>query len=278
MTGIKQWFRRTAVLGLVAGTGLSAGACGVSTQQEIAMGQQYATEINSQLPIVNDAQVNRYINGLGRQIASRGGRQIGYTFFVVNAEQINAFAVPGGYIYVNRGLIERSRNMSELAGVLSHEIAHVEHRHSVDQMEKMQGANLALTLGYALLGRAPTGLENTAINLGGNLYFAKHSRGAEDEADATAVPLLVASGISPAGLTSFFNVLLADQKRSVSSVEQWFSTHPLTQTRIEHVQTLVNSVPAAQLRGLKTDDAAYTSMKARLRGYQAPPAEYRVKR
>jgi beta-barrel assembly-enhancing protease len=196
---------------------------------------------------------------------------------VVNAEQINAFAVPGGYIYVNRGLIERTRNMSELAGVLGHEIAHVEHRHSVDQMEKMQGANLALTLGYALLGRAPSGLENTAINLGGNLYFAKHSRAAEDEADGTAVPLLVASGISPAGLPSFFNVLLSDQSRSVSTVEQWFSTHPLTQDRIRHVQSLVNAIPATQMRGLRTDDAAYTSMKARLRQYQAPPAEYRAR-
>src|SRR5687768_1982550 len=126
-----HWFRRYAVMGLVAGSAVTAGACGVSTQQEIEMGAQYANEINRQLPILNDATVSRYINTLGRQIASRGGRGLNYTFYVVDASQINAFAVPGGYVYVNRGLIERTRNMPELAGVLAHEIAHVEERHGV---------------------------------------------------------------------------------------------------------------------------------------------------
>lgn len=271
MMKIKQWFRGSAGLALVAGGAVTAGACGISTQQELEMGRQYAAEINRQLPIINDGTVNNYVNSLGRSIAQRGGRQIGYTFYVVNSDQINAFAVPGGHVYLNRGLIERTRNMTELAGVLAHEIAHVEHRHGVEQMERAQTANLGLTAAYVLMGRQPSGLEEAAINIGGGVYFAGHSRGAENEADATAVDLLVASGISPAGLPSFFNVLMSDQQRTPSRVEQWFSTHPLTTDRIQNTQALVDRVPAATLRNLRTTDRGYTNAKARLQRMAPAP-------
>jgi beta-barrel assembly-enhancing protease len=267
MIRLKQWFRRPAMLALVASSTAAVGACGISRQQEVQLGQEYAAEINRQLPLVNDASINRYVNNLGRSIAQSGNRQYNYNFYVVNAAQINAFAVPGGHVYVNRGLIERTRNMSELAGVIAHEIAHVEHRHGVEQMEQMQAANLGLSLGYVLLGRAPSGVEEAAIGLGGNLYFASHSRGAENEADATAVSLLSNSGISPNGLTSFFGVLLSDQQRSPSSVEQWFSTHPLTQDRIENTQSYIDRLPASQRNG-RTSDSGYESMKSRLRSYR----------
>ncbi|MBR9988773.1 MAG: M48 family metalloprotease [Gemmatimonadetes bacterium] len=267
MMSFKQWFRRPVVLALVASSTAVAGACGISRQQEVEMGQQYSAEINRQLPMVNDAAVSRYINNLGRSIAQRGNRQYNYNFYVVNAAQINAFAVPGGHIYVNRGLVERTRNMSELAGVLAHEIAHVEHRHGISQMERMQAANLGLNIGYVLLGRAPTGVEEAVIGVGGTAYFASHSRGAENEADATAVTLLANSGINPNGLTSFFAVLISDQQRSPSTVQQWFSTHPLTQDRIENTQSYINRLPANQ-RGGRSDDSGYASMKNRLRSYR----------
>lgn len=259
----KQWFRRPLALALVAGSTAVVGACSISRQQEVQMGQEYAAEINRQLPMVRDAAVNQYINSLGRSIAQRGNRQYNYNFYVVDADEVNAFAVPGGHVYVNRGLIERTRNMSELAGVLAHEIAHVEHRHGVEQMEKMQSASLALNLGYVLLGRAPSGVEEAAINVGGSAYFASHSRGAENEADATAVTLLANSGIDPDGLTSFFNVLLSDQQRRPSAVEQWFSTHPLTRDRIENTQSYINRLPPSQRDG-RTTDSGYASMKRRL--------------
>lgn len=267
MIRLKQWFRRPVALALVAGSTAAVGACGISHQQELEMGQQYAAEINRQLPMVNDAAISRYINNLGRSIAQRGNRQYNYNFYVVNAEQINAFAVPGGHVYVNRGLVERTRNMAELAGVLAHEIAHVEHRHGVEQMEKMQTANLGLTLGYVLLGRAPSGVEEAVIGVGGTAYFASHSRAAENEADAMAVTLLANSGISPNGLTSFFNVLLSDQQRRPSAVEQWFSTHPLTQDRIENTQSYIDRLPASARNG-RTNDNGYEAMKSRLRNYR----------
>ncbi|HEX6308093.1 MAG TPA: M48 family metallopeptidase [Longimicrobiales bacterium] len=258
------------MLALVAGSTAAVGACGISRQQEVQMGQQYAADINRQLPMVNDAAVLQYVNNLGRSIAANGNRQYNYNFYVVNAKEINAFAIPGGHVYVNRGLIERTRNMSELAGVLAHEIAHVEHRHGVEQMEQMQGANLALTLGYVLLGRAPSGMEQAAIGVGGNLYFARHSREAENEADAVAVSLLARSGISPQGLPTFFNVLIAERKRSPGAVQQWFSTHPLTEDRIANTQSYINRLPASQRSG-RTSDSGYSSMKSRLQRYAAPP-------
>jgi beta-barrel assembly-enhancing protease len=270
MNRIKQWFRRSAVLGLVAGSSAAVGACGISTQQEMEMGQQYAAEINRQLPLLNDQTVLRYVNNLGRSIAQQGGRNLPYQFYVVNSSQVNAFAVPGGHIYINRGLIERTRNMSELAGVLAHEIAHVEHRHGITQMERMQRANLALTAGYILLGRQPTAVDEAVIGIGGQAYFAGHSREAENEADAAAVALLVRARIDPNGLSTFFNVLLEEQRRAPSRVEQWFSTHPTTSDRVQNTQRLIQQVPAAQRQGLRQNTTEHTQAVNRLR--QLPAA------
>ena len=196
-----------------------------------------------------------------------------YQFFIVNSNVVNAFAIPGGYVYVNRGVIERADNLSELAGVLAHEISHVEARHSIEQMQQASNANLALTLGYVLLGRQPSGAEQAAIQVGGGLYFAHHSRQAETEADELAVPLMVRAGINPQGLPSFFRELMAEQQRSPSAVEQWFSTHPLTEDRIQDTQRLVAQIPASQLRSLRTNTQGFTDFKARMRRYPAPPPQ-----
>jgi beta-barrel assembly-enhancing protease len=269
-----NWLKRGTLLGLMAGTTVVAG-CGISTQQEIEMGAQYATEINRQLPIVQDAQLHNYLNQLGNEIARFGQRRLGYRFYIVNADMINAFAVPGGHVYINRGLIERADNMSEVAGVLAHEIAHVEHRHGVAQMERIQRANIGLTLGYVLLGRAPTGLERAAIEVGGSAVFASYSRQAELEADASAVPMLAAANIQPNGLVTMFQKLLADQQRSPSRVAQWFSTHPTTPERIAEVQQLINRLPATQLRNARTNTAQFQQFQQRMRAHAAPPPEYR---
>src|SRR5690606_21936667 len=127
-----------AALGGTAVVGGCASAASISPQQEAQLGAQYAAEINQQLPIVQNSAVHSYINELGRSIASRVDPRLNYTFYVVNSDQVNAFAVPGGYIYVNRGLIERAESMSELAGVLGHEIGHVVERHGLEQMARQQ--------------------------------------------------------------------------------------------------------------------------------------------
>src|SRR6187397_2880261 len=171
---------------LLAGVALAVTltGCGVSSQQEIEMGGQYAAQINQQLPIINDPEANRYINLLGDSIARLTSRTDipDWKFFIVDSREVNAFAVPGGYIYVNRGLIERTQKMDQLAGVLGHEIGHVVRRHSVKQMEKLQGANLGVTLACVLTNVCSSQVAQTGINVAGTALFAKFSR--DDEAEA----------------------------------------------------------------------------------------------
>ena len=270
---------RRGVGALALAGALAAGGCAppISTQQEVQLGRQYSAEINRQLPIVQNRAIHNYINQLGNDIARRvDDRGLNYTFYVVNSDAVNAFAVPGGFIYINRGLIERAENMSELAGVLAHEIGHVVERHSVEQMQKAQNANLATGVVYGvLLGRPPSSVERVGLQGVGSAVFAGYSRDAEREADAEAVGYLVRSGIDPRGLPSFFNKLLAEQQRRPSSVEQWFSTHPLTQERIEVVGSAISALPPSTLQGLSTDTRAFNSFKAQVRGLPAAPRAQR---
>ncbi len=260
--------RRTAgILALGGGVALSgcASASSVTPQQEAQLGAQYAAEINRQLPIVQNPSVHGYINQLGRSIARRVDPRLEYTFYVVDAPEVNAFAIPGGYIYVNRGLIERADNMSELAGVLGHEVGHVVERHGLEQMARMQNTELGLNLGYILLGRAPGQLEQAAVGAAAQgLIVAPNSREAENEADEVAVQYLVQSGINPEGLVTMFRELLREQQGSPSSVEQWFSTHPLTQERIEHVSRLISALPASAL-SLPRDSPAFDRFQQQVR-------------
>lgn len=252
-----------AALGGVTVAGGCASAGSITPQQEAQLGAQYAAEINQQLPIVQNSAVHGYINQLGRSIATRVDPRLNYTFYVVNAEGVNAFAVPGGYIYVNRGLIERAATMSELAGVLGHEIGHVVERHGLEQMARMQNTQLGVNLAYVLLGRQPGTLEQVALQGGAGVFFASHSRGDENQADEVAVQYMVQSGIDPQGMVTMFQRLIDEQQRQPSAVEQWFSTHPMTQDRITHVQSLINQLGST--RNLTRDSQAYQQFRSRLR-------------
>jgi beta-barrel assembly-enhancing protease len=263
--------RRTLTLGLLAGAG--AAAC-VSIQQEIELGRQYAAEINQQLPIVEDARIHGYINELGTLIQRQpGNRDIPYTFYVVNIDQVNAFAIPGGHVYINRGLIERSENLSELAGVVAHEIGHVEARHGTEQMERLQAAQAGLAVATILLGQEPEGLAGAAVQVGAQAYFAHHSRADEFEADSIGVRLLPGAGIDPAGMAAFFQKLLEDRQRSPSIFEQWFSTHPLAEDRIDRVRAIIDALPPTG--ELRMTSAGYDDFKARVRRLPPPPEEFR---
>lgn len=267
MLSISQLRRATGVMALT-GTVAAAGACApaISTQQEAELGQEYARQIAMELPIIQDGPTVQYINQLGNQIASRADdRGIRYTFYVVNAPEVNAFAVPGGHIYVNRGLIERSQNMSELAGVLAHEVAHVAHRHGIDQWQRAQNANTALAVLYGvLLGRNPSGIEQVGIQVGGSAVFAGYSRDAEREADRTAIQYLLAAGIDPRGMITMFETLMAERQRNPGAVEQWFSTHPTTQERIDNTRAAIAELPAGSLQGLNNNTQAYADFRSRV--------------
>lgn len=250
---------------------VSLTACGVSQQQEVQMGQDYSQQINAQLPIVSDVEANRYINLLGDQIASHTSRaDLDWHFYIVDSKEVNAFAVPGGYVYVNRGLVERTTNMDELAGVLGHEIGHVVRRHSIKQMEKEQGANIGITLACVLTNICNSQAAGALINVGGTAVFARFSRQDEAEADQEAVGNTVRTNISPNGIVTMFEKLIAERKSHPSAVEGWFATHPLEEDRIADVRATIAAIPAAQLRGLQTNSGNYNTFVARVRSLPAP--------
>jgi beta-barrel assembly-enhancing protease len=241
--------------------------CGVSTQQEVQMGQQEAQQVNAQLPMVQDAVIQNYVNALGQRIARTTSRaDLNWQFQVVNSDVVNAFALPGGFVYVNRGVLERASNMSEVAGVLAHEIEHVVRRHSVKQMEQAQGANVGLGIACALTGICNSGVAQAAINIGGTAVFAKFSRTDEIQADEGGFNNVIRAGISPRGMYTFFQKLLAEEQSSGSggSAAAWFSDHPGTQDRIADIQRMLSRVPASQLNSLQTNDSGFATMKARV--------------
>jgi predicted Zn-dependent protease len=252
-------------ISLTIGTIALLSACGVSTQQEVQMGQQEAQQVNAQLPMVQDAVIQNYVNALGRRIASRTSRaDLDWQFRVVNSEVVNAFALPGGFIYINRGVLSRASNMSEVAGVLGHEIEHVVRRHSVKQMEQAQGANVGVGILCALTGVCQSGLAQAAINVGGTAVFAKFSRTDEVQADEGGFNNVMRAGISPRGMYTFFQKLLAEEQSGSGSAAAWFSDHPGTQDRIADIQRMLSQVPASTLNSLATNDSGFATMKARL--------------
>ena len=270
--GMGKTMRRILASALMA---VAAAGCSVSTQQEKDLGAQYSQQINSQLPIVQDPEVNRYINVLGDSIAqltARGG-ELDWKFYVVNSSEVNAFAVPGGYIYVNRGLIDRAKNLSELAGVLGHEIGHVVKRHSIKQMQQQQGAQVGVTLGCVLLNVCGTGIAQAGINVAGSAIFAKFSRDDETQADEVGIENVVRAGISPKGIPEMFQILLDERQSNPGAVELWFGTHPTEEGRIADTQAIINKIDPAILRSLTYDSPRFHDFKQRVQSLPAPPPQ-----
>jgi len=263
--------RRILAAALLA---VTAAGCSVSTQQEVEMGAQYSQQINAQLPIVQDPEVNRYINVLGDSIArltSRGDLE--WHFFIVNSAEVNAFAVPGGYIYVNRGLIERARNLSELAGVLGHEIGHVVERHTIKQMQQQQGAQVGVTLGCVLLNLCGTEIAQAGINVAGGALFAKFSRDDEAQADEVGIANVVRAGISPKGIPEMFQILIDERQSNPGAVDLWFGTHPTEESRIADTQAIINKIDPTILRSLTYDSPRFHDFKTRVKALPAPPPQ-----
>jgi predicted Zn-dependent protease len=265
----RSW-RGLAPLALAAGLA----ACGVSTQQEVQLGEQASQQVQQQLPLLQDPEIVRYVNVLGDSMAKLTSRaDLPWQFFVVNTSDVNAFALPGGIIYVNRGILEHASNMSELAGVMGHEIEHVVLRHSVKQMQDMQGAQIGVALACALTGVCNNQAAASAINLGGTLAFAKLSRTDEKQADDGGFQNVLRAGINPTGMLTFFQKLLDVEKSAgadASSVNLWFSDHPGTEDRITDIQSMLSQVPASRLSHLTTDTPEFDRIKQRV--MNLPPA------
>lgn len=249
-------------------------ACAPSVQQEIAIGNQAVAEINQTMPVINDAAIQANLDGIVAPLRRVVGRdQLPWTFRIINSDQVNAFAVPGGHIYVFRGLIERTNHYDELMGVLGHEMGHVELRHSAEQMGQASAANTGVGLLYVLLGRQPGAGEQLALNVAAGAVFAKFSRDDEREADSVSVAYLTQAGVNPEGIPDMFRILLSIQESEPGKVEQWFSSHPGAEERIENTTRIIRSSPAATaaLETGKVDDQGYAELKRRLEALPAPP-------
>ncbi len=255
---------------------LASSACVASTQKELELGANYSAQIDKQLPLVRDPEIVRYINVLGDSIARvSDNRNLAWKFSVVDQADINAFAVPGGYIYVNRGLIERAANMSELAGVIGHEIAHVTQRHSMKQMAKGQQASYgAMGLCVAFPSFCNSGAGNAAIQYGGGALFAKFSRNDESEADAYGVKYVTRAGIDPRGMPAMFRTLLGERKTNPGGINAWFSSHPMEEDRVASTEAEIAKINPAILRTLTRDTQAFQRFKARLATLpKSPPSK-----
>ncbi len=243
----------------------ATGCASISPQKEAEMGLSYSQQINAQLPIVRDPEVNAYMNRLGDSLAvlvDDQGRN--WRFSIVDDPEINAFAVPGGYIYVNKGLIMKAQTLSQLAGVVGHEIAHVTQRHSVQQMEKGQKVGIGATLACIL---QPSFCQNGGgdlLNLGATAIMAKFSRGDEAEADQFGVKYVLRAGIDPRGLPEMFEIMLAARDAKGGGSSSWLASHPIEEDRIAATRRAIAALPAGSLDGLTRDTPAYQRFKARL--------------
>lgn len=247
-------------------------ACSVSQDQEVELGRQNAEEINAQLPLVTDPEISAYIQDLGKSIASKTSRSdLDWHFYVVNTRQVNAFALPGGYVYVNRGLIESTDRLDELTGTLGHEIGHVVERHSVKQMQKAEKANVGVAVVCTLTNICHSGLAQAAVQVGGSALFASYSRQDELEADSEAVVNVSRAGYSPQGIPDLFQLLLKEREYQPTKVEGWFASHPLEEARIDKAKHLIATLPDAQGKRFLVDSPEFQAFKDRVASLPLPP-------
>jgi Zn-dependent protease with chaperone function len=247
-----------------------------SANDDVQIGQQSAAEAERQLPMLNDAQVDNYVNNVGQRLArNAGGPQFQYRFRVVNASDINAFALPGGFIYVNRGAIEQSRNEGELAGVLAHEISHVALRHGTHQASKAYLAQAGIgILGGILGGNVGSGTAqviNAVGGLGLNALFLKYGRDLESQADVRGAQILAASGYSPADMVNFFQTL---ERVDTSKKTNWLSDHPAPPDRIARIQKEAQLLHVSNTP--TTNVAEFNSVRSRLGRYGAAPTSRQI--
>ena len=247
-----------------------------STQDDVNIGAQSAAQAEQQLPILRDQQIQAYVNRIGQRLAANaGGPNFNYQFRVVNASDINAFALPGGYIYVNRGVLDQARNEGEVAGVLAHEISHAALRHGTHQASKAYAAQAGISiLGGILGGRIGQGtaqILNTVGGIGLNALFLKYSRDLESQADIRGSQILAASGYSPADMVNFFKTL---ERVDTAKKTSWLSDHPAPPDRIARIEKEAQVLHVAQNPTINT--AELQSVQARLNGYGRAPTTQQI--
>jgi predicted Zn-dependent protease len=236
-----------------------------SLEKEIALGKQLAQEVERSSKLIDDPIVTEYVNRVGQNLVRNSDARVPFTIKVIDSDEVNAFALPGGFFYVNSGLVLRAQEESELAGVMAHEIAHVAARHGTKNATKGELMQLAsipamIFIPYGLAGYAMY----EGLNLAIPLTFLKFSRDAEREADFLGLQYMYKAGYDPNSYVTFFERIQTDEKRHPGTIPKIFSTHPPTPDRIESTQKeIARILPAKQEYIVTTSE--FDSVKARLR-------------
>src|ERR1700682_2901350 len=234
-----------------------------SLEKEIAIGKGLAQEVERQAKIINDPVISEYVNRIGQNLVRNSDAKVPFTIKVIDSEDVNAFALPGGFFFVNSGLILKAENEAELAGVMAHEIAHVAARHGTRQATRGEIANLA-TIPLIFMGGGWTtyGIYQAASVLV-PIGFLKFSRGFESEADMLGLEYMYKAGYDPTSFVAFFEKIETLEKRKPGTMSKVFSTHPMTDDRIRNAQKNIQSLLVAKPEYVVTT-SEFNDVKGRL--------------
>src|SRR3954468_15905252 len=261
--------RRLTFIGLLVPTllvGSGVGSCArnpvtgkselslVSESQEIQMGQEASKEVAQSIGIYNDAKINDYVASIGKRIAANSERpNLPWEFHVVDDASVNAFALPGGFIYVTRGLLGAINDEAELATVVGHEIGHVTNRHSVQQISKAQLAQLGLGIGSIL--SSDIARFGQLASAGLQVLFLKYSRNAENQADQAGFRYALNQNYDVREMSKVFETLdRLSQSSGGGKLPEWLATHPSPGNRIEHIQKMLDTVKTDPSKGMVNRD------------------------
>jgi len=233
-----------------------------SLEREIALGKAYAQEIERQAKIVDDPIISEYVNRIGQNLVRNSDVKVPVTIKVIDSDEVNAFALPGGFFFINTGLLLKAETEAELAGVMAHEIAHIAARHGTRQATRGQIINLASIPLIFMGGWTGYGIRQGAsvlIPIG----FLKFSRAFEEEADLLGLQYLYKAGYDPTAFVDFFEKLLAAEKRKPGTMSKIFSSHPPTGSRITNAQKNIQEILEAKPEYVVTT-SEFNKVKARL--------------
>jgi len=233
-----------------------------SLESEIRMGKQYAMQVESSVKLVQDPVVNEYVNRIGQNLVRNSDAQVPFTIKVIDSDEINAFALPGGFFYVNSGLILAADEEAELAGVMAHEISHVCARHGMRQLTRAQWAQIG-TLPLIFIGGGIGYGIYEAAGLGLPLTFMKFQRAFEAEADYLGLQYMYKTGYDPQAFISFFEKIQAKEKKKPGAVAKAFASHPQTPDRIEASQKEIATILPARPQYI-VSTSEFDDVKARL--------------
>jgi len=233
-----------------------------SLESEMRMGKQYAQEVEATSKLIRDPVITEYVNRIGQNLVRNSDAQVPFTIKVIDSDEVNAFALPGGFFYVNSGLILAADEESELAGVMAHEIAHVAARHATRQMTRAQWANIG-TIPLIFVGGGIGYAVRSAAGLGLPLTFLSFSRNFESEADYLGLQYMYKAGYDPNAFVQFFEKLQAREKKKPGTLAKAFSTHPQTPDRISRSQEEISKILPARAQYVVTT-SEFADVKSRL--------------